>query len=425
MLKLLEDKKTKQVLNMSKDHHKHQHKYQAHPHHHKPRKKKIKVFHPKKPWLIAAMIALTIGVGMGEQLIEEEISPMVALKISQNFQTASFSPADTSKRGIMRAQYRVSFLSYDAENPLTQDEEPAREGIKRVCFWENAVEEIDYSGEVIEVKITEDIQPGNEFRAEIYVENTGNMNWYGVSSGCLDKTMVNLGTTYETDRASGFFLEGADTGWLGTNRIKMVEDVVQPGETATFAFTSFAPNKNTIYKEHFGLVAENVTWVDDFAVSLDIAVGETTEEDEEILRFMQTYTGDTASLEGERSFAINLSTQQMSFMVGETAIYTMTISSGAASTPTPTGTWTILNKQELRIGGASPHYRMPYWQGFTVWGHGLHALPYLESDGGVFWSEALNHIGIPVSHGCIRMLPDDAITVYEYSDIGTELYIHY
>jgi len=115
----------------------------------------------------------------------------------------------------------------------------------------------------------------------------------------------------------------------------------------------------------------------------------------------------------------------MYLKVGEEAVYQMTISSGASETPTPTGTWSVLNKQELRIGGAWPHYRMPYWQGFTSWGHGLHALPYLESDGGVFWSEALTHIGIPVSHGCIRMLPDDAVTVYEFSDVGTSLYIHH
>ncbi len=393
-------------------------------HHHK--KKKIKIFHPRKPWIVAAMIALTIGMGIGENHLNTALEPMIALKISHNFQIASFSPTDTTKRGVMRAQYRVSFLSASSINPLSKTEtEPIKEGIKKVCFWEDDLESPLYSAEVTEVRINENINQGEEFRVEVYVENTGNVTWYGMGSGCLDKTMVNLGTTYEQDRASTFFAEGAETGWVGNNRVKMVEDVVEPGETATFAFTSVAPEKDTIYREHFGLVAEKVTWLEDFEVAVDIAVGEVTEEDEDILKFMKTMSGDTRSLEGERSFEINLSTQQMYLKVGEEAVYQMTISSGASETPTPTGTWSVLNKQELRIGGAWPHYRMPYWQGFTSWGHGLHALPYLESDGGVFWSEALTHIGIPVSHGCIRMLPDDAVTVYEFSDVGTSLYIHH
>ncbi|MEK7136820.1 MAG: L,D-transpeptidase, partial [Patescibacteria group bacterium] len=57
--------------------------------------------------------------------------------------------------------------------------------------------------------------------------------------------------------------------------------------------------------------------------------------------------------------------------------------------------------------------------------HGFHALPYLgkspESSG--FWQEARSHIGIPVSHGCIRLLPEDAENVYEWVEVGTKVYI--
>jgi hypothetical protein len=401
-------------------HHKTHHK------HHKKRRKKIKIFHPKKPWIIAAMIALTIGMAVGEHHLEKQVSPMMATKLSQNFQTSAFNPITTSKVGFMRAFYRVSFLSADSDNPLEEEITPIKEGVKRVCFWEDPDEEVIYSGETVEVKITEDIQVGDEFRAEVYVENTGNVTWYGTGSGCLDKTMVYLGTMKEEDRASEFFEVGASSGWIGDNRIKMMEDAVQPGETATFVFTGTAPDTETIYREWFGLVAEHITWFDDFEVAVDIEVGEVSEEEKDIVQFMKSISGNTASLDLEdRWFDINLSNQQLSLMAGDVPVYQMTISSGASSTPTPTGTWHVLNKQELRVGGAWPHYRMPYWQGFTVWGHGFHALPYLESDGGVFWSEALTHIGIPVSHGCIRMLPDDSVTVYEFSEVGTEIYIHH
>ena len=67
---------------------------------------------------------------------------------------------------------------------------------------------------------------------------------------------------------------------------------------------------------------------------------------------------------------------------------------------------------------------MLYFQLFTWRGHGLHALPYLMNDGGVFWKEALSDIGKPVSHGCVRQLPEDAITLYNFTSVGTPIWIH-
>lgn len=407
-------------------HHAH-HPHHGHPHHgSQARKKRIRLFHPKKFWLMMATLALTVGVAVGEaQLSHTKIEPYVALKMTHNIQSSSFNMVDNTKRGVMRATYRVSFLNFGSFNPLARAEEPAKEGIKRVCFWEDEVEEMIYSANVVEVKMNDEINPGDEFRVEVYVENTGNMTWYGYSSGCLDKTLVHMGTTNELDRASVFVQSGATTGWLGDNRVKMVDDAVQPGEMATFAFSSVAPEEEGIYKEFFNLVAEDIEWFKDFEIGVEIPVGEVTEDDKFKAQFLKSMSANTRDLADERSLEVDLSDQSMLLKFGDQVAYSMTISSGAAATPTPTGTWHILNKQELRIGGAWPHYRMPYWQGFTSVGHGLHALPYLESDNGVFWEEALSHIGIPVSHGCLRMLPDDSITVYEFGEVGMELYIHY
>jgi hypothetical protein len=70
---------------------------------------------------------------------------------------------------------------------------------------------------------------------------------------------------------------------------------------------------------------------------------------------------------------------------------------------------------------------MPYYMAFTEsQSHGLHALPYLgsgpESSG--YWQEALDHIGIPVSHGCVRLLPDDAEKLFRELEVGTPVYIN-
>ena len=103
----------------------------------------------------------------------------------------------------------------------------------------------------------------------------------------------------------------------------------------------------------------------------------------------------------------------------------METSTGAYDTPTPRGNYKILNKQELRIGGAAPHYRMPFWQGWRTDGYGIHGLPYLgANDGGWFWKEAENHIGIPVSHGCIRTPDRDAETLHGFTVIGTPMFIY-
>jgi len=67
---------------------------------------------------------------------------------------------------------------------------------------------------------------------------------------------------------------------------------------------------------------------------------------------------------------------------------------------------------------------MPKWMMFRKGGYGIHALPSLANDRGVFWREALSHIGSPRSHGCIRLLPKDAEFAYNFADVGTTVTVH-
>jgi len=84
-----------------------------------------------------------------------------------------------------------------------------------------------------------------------------------------------------------------------------------------------------------------------------------------------------------------------------------------------------MEKNEVRVGAAAPHYVMPYFQRLTAGGVGLHALPSLSNDNGTFWTEAKEHIGTPVSHGCVRMLPEDAKIAFEFTDIGDSVEVHW
>lgn len=394
--------------------------------------KRIRIFHPRKLWLSIALFIFTVGVGIGEmQFSHQSESVAFAPKMSLSLQTSTFANyLSGPKQGLMRANhYTVSFLNPKEahENPLTS-EHPAKEGIPRYCFWEDLTDDPVYSFEVVEVKMPESILPGEAFRVELNIKNNGNRIWYNPDNGCDEaKTVVNLGTQKAQDRASVFYQKGDQTGWLGTNRIQMLDDVVTPDRTGNFIFSAIAPEHfdGNIYREYFNLVAENITWFpEELTFPLDIRIGNVTEADEHRLKFLYRDSKDTRSLSEDQNIEVDLSEQKLRLKFGDYVAYEMTVSTGARKTPTPTGNFKILNKQELRRGGEWPHYMMPQWMGFTKWGHGLHALPYLQSDGGVFWSEALNHIGIPVSHGCIRQLPEDSVIVYEFGTVGMPITIH-
>lgn len=117
---------------------------------------------------------------------------------------------------------------------------------------------------------------------------------------------------------------------------------------------------------------------------------------------------------------INLSKQHLSTFENSQRLGTYRISTGKRGMATPTGNFKILSKR----GRAWSHkYKlyMPYFMQFTGVGHGIHELP--EWPGG--YKEGAAHLGIPVSHGCVRLGIGPAATTYAWADIGTPVVIHY
>ncbi len=268
------------------------------------------------------------------------------------------------------------------------------------------------------------VEPGSEFTVDMIFENTGNTRLFARGQ-CRDLPEVNIGTQAATDRISLFGdWAHAVSGWSEPTRVSMVEDYVEPGEEMHFTFTSIAPEGDNIYREFFQPVVEWIGWLDEPFV-LDFAIGEPTDQMRDDIQYVIDMAMDAASLEGlERKLEIDLYTQRMYAKFGDLKVWSMDVSSGKYATPTPRGDYTIFQKQELRIGQAAPYYRMPWWQFWDARGYGIHGLPYLATDGGVFWKEANSHMGIPVSHGCVRTLDRDAETLYMFTDIGTPLWIH-
>lgn len=94
------------------------------------------------------------------------------------------------------------------------------------------------------------------------------------------------------------------------------------------------------------------------------------------------------------------------------------ISSGKKGYATPKGEFRVLSKQENHWS-AQYHLWMPYSLNFSG-GYFIHELPYWPSG----YREGEDHLGRPVSHGCIRLGIGAAKEVYDYSEVGTMVYIH-
>lgn len=302
------------------------------------------------------------------------------------------------------------------------------DNIKAACAV-MPVEKPTYSAELISVVSPTQVSENQLFQVIIKYRNTGNQPWFGSDSVCQGQSVTFLGTTRQQDRNSVIHAPAifGDTKWLSGNRIKMSNTRVNPGEIAEFTFVGHSPLQSGIYREYFAPVTEGKAWMSSISdATFDLKIGYPV-EDESILRFskqiFQSVNLLDPSFYGPRKIKVDLSEQKMTLMVGEMPVKVFPVSTGTYKTPTPVGTFKIQTKQDVRIAGSKPHYIMPLFMYFRKGGYGIHALPSLANDKGVFWREALNHIGTPRSHGCIRLLPDDAVIAFSFADIGTEVQI--
>jgi lipoprotein-anchoring transpeptidase ErfK/SrfK len=118
-----------------------------------------------------------------------------------------------------------------------------------------------------------------------------------------------------------------------------------------------------------------------------------------------------------RYLDVDLTTQRLCRIESTSIIDCFSISSGKPGMPTPTGTFTIRNKNPRQFSHKYGLW-MPWWQEFNG-DYGIHELPETNT-----WKEVPDHLGTPVSHGCIRLGVGPAQTVYEWTSIGTPVYIH-
>ena len=98
---------------------------------------------------------------------------------------------------------------------------------------------------------------------------------------------------------------------------------------------------------------------------------------------------------------IDKKTQRMVVYVGGQKRYEFVVSTGRAGYTTPSGTFRPSSMHKMAISVKYGNTPMPHTIFFTRVGHAIHA------------TTAVKQLGRVASHGCIRLSPENAKTVYE------------
>ncbi len=120
-----------------------------------------------------------------------------------------------------------------------------------------------------------------------------------------------------------------------------------------------------------------------------------------------------------KKIEVSIAKQKLFIYLGPVKLGTMKISSGKDGWLTPIGTFKTLNKVP-RAWSKLAQLWMPNWMAFAGGGKfGIHELPEWPSGR----KEGENHLGLRVSHGCIRLGPADAKLLYNWTPIGTPMVV--
>jgi len=111
---------------------------------------------------------------------------------------------------------------------------------------------------------------------------------------------------------------------------------------------------------------------------------------------------------GPQRVVVSLTDQLVYFYRGGSLVAVSTVSSGKDEKPTPTGVFSILDKQPMYHSKKYDNAAMPWMQRIDNYGIALHA--------------GFNP-GRPASHGCVRLPIAFAKKLYSVTDVGTPVYI--
>lgn len=132
---------------------------------------------------------------------------------------------------------------------------------------------------------------------------------------------------------------------------------------------------------------------------------------------MNGFDPGSAGAKLDKKIKVNLAEQELEYYLGPVRLGSFPVSSGANNT-TPRGFFTIGSKHPK--AWSSYGLWMPYWLGLENTRVGIHELPVWPNG----YVEGEDHLGRPVSHGCIRLGQGPAEIIYNWAEPGTEVYIY-
>jgi len=233
-----------------------------------------------------------------------------------------------------------------------------------------------------------------------------------VAEEAVQATLVDLaaqmgeGRGFHVDEATQQVLDVFETGG-GTVDLRLTHPprtyVVQPGDRLTTIAAQFGMPP--------GLIAEanpdvDLNWLHEGQ--------QLTIPSEDVLRPYSPVPG--------KQIVISIAEQRMRVYENDELLYDWPVSTGLPDSPTCTGDFQILSKEENAYASQwdlwMPHFLGVYRAGADVY-NGIHALPIL-SNGQRLWEGAL---GSPASYGCIILGIDEAETLYDWAEIGVSVVI--
>lgn len=231
--------------------------------------------------------------------------------------------------------------------------------------------------------------------AWLVIKNTGETVW------SIDELF--LKTAMEIGRES----EMKNYTWEDGETIVPVQtarEEIAFGDSVTFRFKLQAPVEAGLYAEHFNLM-----------------IGE--ERLEQDIFWKINAGGINEAEQPDKKIEIDINNQRLYLLEKGYRIASFPVSSGGYGYETPRRTFQILNHADTAYSQAYDLY-MDNWMALegldgSYDGYGIHALPFWVLRGGGRLYEGANHLGTPVSHGCVRLGVDAAKLVYAWADDGT------
>ena len=179
--------------------------------------------------------------------------------------------------------------------------------------------------------------------------------------------------------------------------------IIQPGDTLTTVAAQFGMPP--------GLIAEANPDIDPNRLHVGQGLAIPAED---VLR-------PYASIPGKR-IVISTAEQRMRVYENDELLHDWPVSTGLTSSPTYTGHFQVLSKQENAYASQwdlwMPHFIAVYRAGGDTY-NGIHGLPTLSS-GRRLWEGAL---GSPASYGCIILGLQEAEILYDWAEIGVSVII--